>query len=303
MGARNVWIVCPCLYDVPNFKRLRLEASAALDAAFPDLGIRFVLVDDSGGVDLTVRDLAQYSNVVTLSMPYNMGHQAALVYALRSLGKAVLPTDLVVTMDSDGEDRPGDISVLLAPLLQDQVRLSQISLARRTSRYETPLFKLCYFFFKILFRVLTGTVIRNGNFIAFRGWFLKEVIYHPHFDQCYASSFVSLPLQTNFVPLPRGRRYSGTSKMGSLGLLKHGLRMLMPFTEQIATRGLVGCGAVFMMSGLGALLLAGCSKLGMIITLCSAFFSASGLAFCFLVFATSSQTKAGSLRRLHEKPH
>src|SRR5690606_17267546 len=41
------------------------------------------------------------------------------------------------------------------------------------------------------------------------------------------------------VPCARGQRTAGRSRMGSLALLMHGVRMMMPLADRIAVRSLV----------------------------------------------------------------
>ena len=209
----RIWIVTPCFFDTEPFSRVREEATAVLRAAVPAAQLTFVLVDDSAGQDAAVAALAALPDVQIVRPPYNLGHQGALVFALRDLGRTLDEDDYVVTMDADGEDRPADLGQLLAPLLGSPDNLHKVSLAHRTQREESATFKILYSAFKLVFMALTGTVIRSGNFVAYRGWLLKQVIYHPHFDHCYASSFVSLPIRPSWCPCGKGgtraTRYMG----------------------------------------------------------------------------------------------
>jgi len=123
--------------------------------------------------------------------------------------------------------------------------------ARRTKRQESVRFRTMYFFFRILFRTLTGTTVRSGNYAAYRGWLAKRILLHPYFDLCYSSTLVSLDMAITSVPCPRGSRYAGRSRMNSLRLFMHGTRMLMPFTDRIAVRALSAFSTVF---GVGVLL-------------------------------------------------
>jgi glycosyltransferase involved in cell wall biosynthesis len=220
--------------------KVREAAIAVLSGSAPSAKVVFLVVDDSAGLDLEVDiRLASLSDVTVIRPSRNLGHQGALVYGLRQASPSVPAGDIVVTMDSDGEDRPEDIAALIAPLLRSPQRLDLVAIARRTRRTETPLFRIFYFCFKVFFWIVTGTVVRSGNFVAYRGRLLEEIICHPYFDRCYSASFISLPLNREMVPLPRGRRYAGQSKMGAWGLFTHGLRMLLPFTEKIAIRGVL----------------------------------------------------------------
>ena len=151
--------------------------------------------------------------------------------------------DIVVTMDADGEDAPEDVPRLLAALeaaASDRV----VVLAMRTKRAESALFKLFYACFRLMFRLLTGTFVRSGNFAAYHGWVARRVLAHPDFDLCYSASLTSLNLATRPVPCERGQRYAGQSRMSFAKLVNHGISMLMPFLGRIATRALILFSAV-----------------------------------------------------------
>ena len=53
------------------------------------------------------------AHVTVLQPPFNLGHQRALVYALRKALPQIADEDAVVTLDADGEDRPEDLPRLL----------------------------------------------------------------------------------------------------------------------------------------------------------------------------------------------
>jgi hypothetical protein len=141
-------------------------------------------------------------------------------------------------MDSDGEDAPEDVPRMLEALKRAGSE-RVVVLAARTSRNESPLFKLFYFFFRMMFRVLTGTVVRSGNFAAYSGWVARSVLAHPHFDLCYSSTLTSLELAIQRVPCARAQRYAGHSRMNFSKLVRHGLSMLMPYLDRIAIRALI----------------------------------------------------------------
>jgi len=298
----TVWIVCPCYLDTQSFCRVHEEALLALRAALPQATARFVVVDDSAGNDPELIKLQDLPDVHIVTPPYNLGHQGALVYALRGLENTVTPDDFIVTMDSDGEDRPQDLPKMLAPLLGGRDNLRLVTLAQRTRREEGIPFKVLYACFKALFWTLTGIVMKSGNFVAYRGLLLKDAIFHPHFDQCYSSTFVSAPFQVRTVPLPRGSRYCGKSRMSYVGLIIHGIRMILPFSERVAIRAMIFSVLVIVAS------LVACSLLW----LGGRSFSvaASLVAFGLLLMVVSgflftwySQARSLSLRGLHEYPH
>ena len=216
-----------------------------------------MLVDDSAGDDAVVRPLAALSDVWVVTPPFNVGHQRAIVFGLRAIAPQVDERDWVLTMDADGEDAPRDILALArayqqragAPGLGDGLRL--VVLARRTSRRETWPFKILYAAFRLLCFVLAGRIVRTGNFALMRGWAARNLLLHPSFDVSYSASLLRLARDPLLVPCARASRYEGQSKMSYLGLVSHGLSMLVPFADIIATRLFAALAAVCVVS-LGA---------------------------------------------------
>jgi hypothetical protein len=253
VSAGALWVISPIYLDVESFLILRSEILAVLDGLPRSFDpVQFVAVDDSAGFDPQVQRLRDLADVIVVEPPFNLGHQRALVYALRSLADRIPDSGYVVTMDGDGEDRPADLPRLLSPLLAHASDTRRVALARRTKRRESLPFKALYLLFRTLFRALTGIVVRSGNYVAYRGWLARRLLFHPHFDLCYSSSFISLNLKLDHVPAERGTRYAGVSRMSYSKLVMHGIRMLLPFTDRIAIRALVAFASTF---GVASLLL------------------------------------------------
>jgi hypothetical protein len=204
----------------------------------------FTVMDDTAGRDHEIARLSALDDTTVVIPPFNLGHQRGLVFALRTVVDGLRPTDVIVTMDADGEDRPEDLprivgAVLAAP--DDSV----LVVARRTKRNESFRFRVLYTMFKLMFRTLTGTTVRSGNYASYRVSLAQRILHHPYFDLCYSSTLVSLDMPLTEVPCPRGSRYAGSSRMNMMRLFMHGVRMLLPFTDRIAVRALTAFSAVF----------------------------------------------------------
>ena len=305
---QRLWVVTPCYRDVESFCRLRDEVLGEVQGV-PDVAavpVHFAVIDDTAGADHNIARLDPFDDVEVIRPPFNLGHQRALVYGLRRLSRRIEDRDVVITMDADGEDRPNDIPALLAPLLRSETPPGTVVLAARTSRQESVTFKAMYLLFKLLFRALTGTTIRTGNFAVYRGTVVHGLIRHPHFDLCYSSSFISLDVPAIYVPCPRGTRYAGQSRMNHERLVLHGLRMLMPFMDRIALRALGGLVALVVLAtatlvSLGcAWIIGGAPIAGWLIGLAVALLIAAGLgiACCIILFALFAQSRGISLSGL-----
>jgi len=228
------------LHDTESYRRLREEVVAATTATFGP--VRFLVVDDSAGTDADVATLHSLDDVEVLTPPFNLGHQRAIVCGLRHLAPTLADDDVVITMDSDGEDQPADVPRLLAALRESGAALV---LAERTKRSEPLLFRVLYVMFRLFFRLIAGITVLSGNFAAQRGDSLKATVHHPSFDLCYSSTLLALRRPTTTVPCARGKRFAGRSRMNTSSLIAHGIRMLLPFSERIAARMLVIAATTF----------------------------------------------------------
>lgn len=242
----TTWVVTPVYRDVRSFTILRERLREVLGAAGDAAGetVRFIVLDDTAGLDEEIETLRQLEDVTVLRPPFNLGHQRAIVYALRKSLPRIADSDAVVTLDADGEDRPEDLPRLLAAMEDGGTAGRRVALALRTKRRESLAFKLGYRCFRLVFRALTGTTVRSGNYAAMPGSLAKQVLLHPVFDLSYSSAILALDIPIAYVPCERGERYEGRSKMTYGRLALHGLRMMMPFTDRIAIRAL----AVFVAS-------------------------------------------------------
>lgn len=247
--AERVFVVTPVYRDVAAFLRLHEEIRSvfATDPTLRDRELRFVVADDSAGRDPQIGELARLPDVHVITPPFNLGHQRAIVYALRTHSDQIGDDDIVLTLDSDGEDRPQDIPRLLAEF-GGESDPTTVVLARRTSRQTSIAFKLFYAAFKVSFRALTGTVIRTGNFAAYHGRVVRIIARHPYFDLAYSSALNALDLDVRFVPCARGSRYAGESRMNVQRLILHGLAMIVPFTDRVALRAMFLFGATVVLS-------------------------------------------------------
>lgn len=240
-AERHLWIVSPMLHDTESLLRLRTATALACREAAIALPIRHLVIDDSAGTDTDVARLHAFDDVEVLTPPFNLGHQRAIVFGLRHLVPRLGSHDVVVTMDSDGEDQPADVPRLVQALDGG----APLALALRTKRSEPFRFRVMYLVFRLMFRVLTGTTVRSGNFAAQTADSLETTIDHPSFDLCYSSTLLALRRHTVAVPCARGHRFAGMSRMNSYALVAHGMRMLLPFSERIAVRMMVVAAATF----------------------------------------------------------
>jgi hypothetical protein len=170
---------------------------------------------------------------VILKLKRNVGHQKAIAIALGYVSDKINAEQLVVVMDSDGEDLPSTVPVLIDLLKVGDV---DVVVAQRKSRVETFKFKLFYEIYKRIFKVLTGRAISFGNFMAMNHDAVMRLATMQELSIHIAATVLASKLRTKAYALDRGPRYAGQSKMNFVGLVLHGFKALMVFAEDVLVR-------------------------------------------------------------------
>ncbi len=179
----------------------------------------------------------------------NLGHQRAIAVGM-GLVSTLEGYDAVLVLDSDGEDQPEDLEKLYAALRQSDGRA--VVFAGRTKRTEGWWFKLMYWLFRQSHRALTGIPVRFGNFSLVPMPLVRSLVLVSDLWNHYAAAVVKARLPYSTVPCTRGSRIAGTSQMNLVSLTTHGLRAFSVFSEEIGTRALLACLALFALSILGS---------------------------------------------------
>jgi hypothetical protein len=119
-----------------------------------------------------------------------------------------------------------------------------VVVAQRKSRVETFRFKTFYLIYKLLFQFLTGRKISFGNFMALKPAALQRLAAMQELWMHVASCVLTSKLRVQTLPIDRGPRYAGKSKMNFVGLALHGFRALMVFAEDVLVRVGIICALV-----------------------------------------------------------
>ena len=200
----------------------------------PKYGVALIFVDD-GSTQIPdwidARRLSVATFMVTLRT--NLGHQRAIAVGLGLIAGHVQASTRVVVMDSDGEDRPADILPLVDA---SDGSSSSVVVANRADRSEGTTFRLGYWLYKKIFRILTGTEIRHGNFSVLSAGAARRVAYCPTLWNHYAATLEKARLPIKGVDVSRGIRYSGQSSMNLSQLIVHGLSAMSVNIEVVAVR-------------------------------------------------------------------
>ncbi len=234
------------------------EDSEAASKLFQELNVEFgdkvyiVAVDDGsirqpiGLIDIENADLQG----AVIKLKRNVGHQRAIAIGLNYVAENFNGEHHIVVMDSDGEDTPSSIRLLLKALNSKDV---DITVAKRKSRVETLKFRVFYIVYKWIFKLLSGREISFGNFMALKPIALKRLITMQELWLHVAGCTLMSKLRITSCELDRGSRYAGQSKMNFVGLVLHGFKGLMIFAEDVLVRVGIVCAFIAFLSILASI--------------------------------------------------
>lgn len=219
-------IVTPCYNEGSTLSKFldRLESVLArLQQQFI-----VVVVDDCSAdntLELAKKHTCAAANIKlhVISLVYNQGHQGAiwqgLVYANN------LKPDYTIVMDSDGEDDPEAIPLLIREAGYDIVEV------KRGRRSENLRFRMLYRVYKLLFKIITGKKMDFGNFSMINGKILERAAYMSFIH--FAAFLLKQKGSRKSIMFDRAQRIDGRSQMSMQGLLFHAFRSFIEFAEDL----------------------------------------------------------------------
>jgi glycosyltransferase involved in cell wall biosynthesis len=230
--VNRIAILMPVYNDWASAQKLLV----AIDAAMP-CATRILLVDDGSTENPETtgpEKLSRIETVDVLHLRRNLGHQRAIAVGLVYVHQNWPDLDAVVVMDADGEDRPGDIPELLKRF--DEERGQKVVFAARSKRLENATFRFFYHAYRILHKALTGVAVRVGNFSVLPPKALGTLMVVSELWNHYAAAVFRARIPYRSIPLARGRRLAGQSKMNFVSLLVHGLSAISVFSDVVGAR-------------------------------------------------------------------
>jgi glycosyltransferase involved in cell wall biosynthesis len=246
-------VLAPIFDDWESATRLLWD----LDRVASAMGrVEVVLVDDGSSepqpTDFAAGPFLHLIGVKIIHLARNLGHQRALAVGLVWAAQNTDPA-YVIVMDGDGEDRPEDALVLISEAQRHGSR--KVVFAARGKRLESAWFQLGYHSYRLVHYILTGVKVRVGNFSVIPAQCLQRLVMTSEIWNHYAASVYSTKIPHVSIPIPRGSRYAGRSKMNLVSLVLHGLAGISVFIDVLGARLLV-C-----LAGIGAFTFLGISAI------------------------------------------
>ena len=243
-----VKILIPLYNDWDALELLLLEIKERNSAElFAQLS--FVVVDDCSSVACDIQRFSGY-NLSIIRLWRNVSHQKAIALGLAYLTQNA-DFEKVIVMDSDGEDRPADIQALYEA---SEKTPDKIIFAKRSKRSEGLIFRLGYSIYKFLFGLLTGKTIEFGNFSILPFRQAQKLAYVSEIWNHFPGGVIRSKLPYTSIPIERGTRLAGKSKMNFVSLVLHGLSAVSVHLDTVAVRILIGSLAMILLAIIGAVM-------------------------------------------------
>jgi polyisoprenyl-phosphate glycosyltransferase len=225
-------------------KEIKKDVSVELFSKFS-----FVIVDDCSSIPCDIQRFSGY-DLSIIRLWRNVSHQKAIALGISYLTQTS-DFEKVIVMDSDGEDRPSDLQHLYEASVKEP---DKIIFAKRAKRSEGLVFRIGYLIYKSLFGLLTGKVIEFGNFSILPFRQAQKLTYVSEIWNHFPGGIIRSKLPYSSIPIERGTRLAGKSKMNFVSLVLHGLSAVSVHLDTVAVRILIGSLLMTAVAGVGAVI-------------------------------------------------
>lgn len=196
--------------------------------------IDIIIVNDASteSFDNNQKKFSKINSVKIINLIKNGGHRKAIATGLKYCQEN-LEYDYIIPMDGDGEDRPEELKEFFNQVQEIQ---PEVITATRAKRSEGFLFKFLYSIHKIFTHLITGKLIKFGNYTCLSKNAVSKLLSDGSVWLSYSGAVTKHFPQFSTIQSIRGERYFGPSKMSILALLLHSFRISTVFRENIFIR-------------------------------------------------------------------
>ena len=230
----NIIILIPVFNDFKSASKLIEE----IDINIPELKTSFsiIVVNDASTEEkiLETKNLINIKSLKLINMRNNKGHARCIAAGLKHISENE-DFDYVIPMDGDGEDRPEEIKNFVEKTKENPYNTI---VGERVKRSESLVFKVCYFFHKIITFTFTGKFIKFGNYTCLTKKTVKKLIEEKATWSSFSGSLAKNEIDLIKSPSIRGSRYFGPSKMGFINLINHSLAIIAVFKTGVIFRSI-----------------------------------------------------------------
>ena len=228
-------ILIPLYNDWRSVSKLLKEIDLQISSWSAETSI--VIVNDASteersGLDIKFKKIKQ---IKILNMKENRVHVRCIAAGLKYIFEKE-DFDRVIVMDADGEDRPEELNDFFNKALENP---DKAVTGNRFKRSEGLLFRISYQIHKIVTLIFTGKLIKFGNFTCLTKNHVKKLIEKSHLWNSYSSSLINTIDDRASIPVIRGVRYFGPSKMNFFTLVFHSFAIISVFRNKVIIRSII----------------------------------------------------------------
>tara|TARA_Y100000766_G_scaffold278275_1_gene284845 strand:+ start:714 stop:1586 length:873 start_codon:yes stop_codon:yes gene_type:complete len=192
-----------------------------------------IIVNDSSTIEKPkIVKPENFNSLKIINMKENRGHARCNAFGLRYINLNET-YDYVIVMDSDGEDRPVEISSLINNIIQEP---ETSVVAKRIKRSEGLIFQTLYQVHKLITFIFTGKKINFGNYSCLTKRDVNILSDTASLWSSFSGSVKKNLKSLNEVDSIRGLRYFGPSKMSFFNLAIHSFSIIAVFKYTVFLR-------------------------------------------------------------------
>ena len=192
-----------------------------------------IIVNDSSTIEKPkIIKPENFNSLKIINMKENRGHARCNAFGLRYINLNET-YDYVIVMDSDGEDRPVEISSLINNINQEP---ETSVVAKRIKRSEGLIFQTLYQVHKLITFIFTGKKINFGNYSCLTKKDVNILSDTASLWSSFSGSVKKNLKSLNEVDSIRGLRYFGPSKMSFFNLAIHSFSIIAVFKYTVFLR-------------------------------------------------------------------
>ena len=192
-----------------------------------------IIVNDSSTIEKPkIVKPENFNSLKIINMKENRGHARCNAFGLRYINLNET-YDYVIVMDSDGEDRPVEISSLINNIIKEP---ETSVVAKRIKRSEGLIFQTLYQVHKLITFIFTGKKINFGNYSCLTKRDVNILSDTASLWSSFSGSVKKKLKSFNEVDSIRGLRYFGPSKMSFFNLAIHSFSIIAVFKYTVFLR-------------------------------------------------------------------
>ena len=229
---KKIIILIPVFNDWDSLEKLLGEIDETVKN-IKNIFIECLIVNDSSTI-ISHQFLKpkNIKKINILDMIKNRGHARCNAFGIRYVNENE-DFDNLILMDSDGEDRPIELKLLIEKIIENP-NISVV--AKRIKRSEGPFFRFLYSLHKIITFVFTGQKINFGNYSCLTKSDVSKLFNKASLWSSYSGTFKKNINDFNEINSTRGKRYFGPSKMSLYNLIIHSFSIIAVFKLQVFIR-------------------------------------------------------------------